>query len=254
MPLFDEKVSQVVDDRRGRQPAYFLGYMVSSRDVVQDALKNPWFMSTRQMAPVFGDGRALLSDAQKDGWSVVGPDYERPESRKAWTYVGMLIPGVQGAPGGKLEAFSVQPNTQNYVHALANRRETPTGIRVEQREYQTVLDTQTEFTNSDVEKNQPPNPAAPSKARSGDASTSASKTMTVVTTVQGTTTTKTVLSQPIKPPYNGAAWDMDASGKLVPTRTSNTGSLGTRIQTGTALKTPTEIVAALGFLRRVIGF
>lgn len=256
MSLFERRAENVVDERRNRQPTYLTGLMVSTRDVVQESLKNPWFLSTRQMAPIYGDKSALISDWNKDGISVVGPDYERPESRKPWTYVGVLIPGIQGSDSGKTEGFSVDAfstkSVHNYAHMVASRKETPTGLRVEQRRVPTVLDTNTEQTTQDVDRNTPPT----SQPKDSDTSFIGPKIPTInttTTTQNGVTRTHTTVSQPLSTlPLNKAATDLTDQGLHVQTKTTNTGSLGSRIQTGTTLIPSSTLGARLGMFGRGI--
>lgn len=245
MNTFTRRSENVIDERRNRQPTYLTGLMVSARDVVQESLKNPWFLSTRQMSPIFGDKAALISDWNKDGISVVGPDYERPESRKPWTYVGVLIPGVQGTDSGKVEAFSTQ-NVHNYVHMMAGRKETPTGIRVEQRRASGTLDTNTENSGMDSARNTPPQQPAPeSKDQSSGAT--AANVVTKVETQNGVTKTVTTVKRPpsLIPP-NSATIDIDEKGRRVPTLATSTGSLGGRIQTGTTMIAPSTLMSKVG--------
>lgn len=280
MTPFQTRTEKTIDDRRNRQPTYLTGVMVKTSDVIQDTLSNPWFLSTRQMAPIYGDQSALVRDWNKDGISVVATDYERPESRKPWTYVSTLIPGIQGGPSGKPQGFSSYQSTAqsfNYVHMMANRKETPTGVTVHNQTLATTVDPNTQTTHQDVVNNQPPplpqlpvdpanspafNPLPGSFQFNPQTDTSTPGPFDILNKVQrdinyirgifqvkntdGMLSTTTTVTQPMNPPINPQAVDINERGQRVQTRASNTGSQQSRIQTGATMMTNTQLRGLIG--------
>lgn len=253
MSLFTKKAEGVVGEHRDRDPSYIIGLLVNTRDVVLESLKNPWFLSTRQMAPIYGEKTTLISDANKSGFSVISPDYTRPESRKPWTYVGTLIPGIQGSDTGKLEGVSTEglqstTSVHNYLHMVVNRKETPTGVKLEQRRVSGVLDTNTQFSNQELEQNTPIlNSTQTDKSLSQAQSVSSNQIVTETT--NGVTKTKTITKKPLTVlPLNKALVDITHTGELVPTKASSLGSMRSRIQTGSELITNSAVGALSGMM------
>jgi hypothetical protein len=285
---FTNKAQDAVDERRNRQPSYSVGFLVSTADIVQQAITNPWFLSINQMVPMLADNSVLVRDSIKNGVSAVGPDYERPESRKPWTYVSLLVPGIQGTASGKLQGLNMWSTQSewNFLHMLANRKETPTGISVEQRTAANLIDSNTQFSPQDTVNNAPP---VSNLSATESISSTSSNLETVTTSVNGVTkvitrvkeikslvdltakqaesifqgpsqnhtsstsengVTKvtTQVKQPITVPLNPMSYDMDDQGKKKRTKATNTGSQGTRIQTGTHLISGSQMGALLGLV------
>lgn len=269
MTPFQRKSEQLITDQRNREPSYGLGLLVSSRDVILDSVQNPWFLSTRQMGAYYSDVTALIPDSQMNGYSVVGPDYDRPESRKTWTHIGMLIPGVQGSSGGKTVGVSPtswgsSKSTHNYVHMLMGRKETPTGVVIEQRTTQTQLDTNTQITQQDFAKNgllpgaqsgedveiPPVRPVewSPDPGyRPPQLPPLMNQLVQTLTVFNGVTTVTTTVSKPpTYIPFNPATTDVTDKGELKPTKAKASGSLGSRISTGTTYVPTSKLKSKLG--------
>lgn len=162
--FFSRATEHAYDQKAARQPSYLFGALVKTSDVVLKQVKNPFFCSLWNMSPRTASG-LLQRDGQQVGYSVVAPDHDRPESRKSWTYVDPLMPGVYSNAAGKIYAhsthqgeeqtMSVDGSTTTYAHMVTNNRSMPTGVTLLQQKRNTGINSNSLYTPAQNEANTP---------------------------------------------------------------------------------------------------